>query len=139
MAKNAHAIFITEEDKRQNNRKALETQALSLWQNYAEEYKTLPIDYFFCLQEKYKRGMKSHKLPFAIEDYPNLPLLRFMRYDDVDKFIRKLTMDELKQTVETTQETVEYNFVIRSLRDWIKDARYLINRYDDERFSSSNK
>lgn len=124
-------IFITEEDKAQNRRRELEVKAASLWATYADEYKILPIDYFFCLQEKEKRRMKLHKLPIAVKDYPNLPLLRIMRYDELDKFLRRLTMDELISVVNTTQYAVDHDYVLCSLREWIKEAKYLIQRADE--------
>lgn len=138
MAADAHKIFITEEDRKQNRRKELEVRALSLWASYAEEYKTLPFDYFFCLQEKRKRKLRLHRLPVAIEDYPNLPLLRYVNRYDAEKFVNKLTFDELSYIVETTEDAVEHDYAIRSLREWLRDAKYIIRRHDEQQKSSSN-
>lgn len=126
-------VFITEEDRQQNRRRELEVRARSLWANFAEEYKKMPFDYFFCLQEKKQRGLKLHKLPVTVEDYPNLPLLRYYKLEDVDNFIKHLTTVELSTLVEETEDAVYHHYVLCSLREWLRDAKYLINRSNEER------
>lgn len=125
-------VFITEEDKKQITRKELEGRAISLWSTYSEEYKTLPFKYFFCLQEKRARRLKLNRLPVSVEDYPNLPLLYQARYDDLERYIKRLSSYELRYIVEDTEDAVKHNYVITSLREWLKDATYLIKRHDEE-------
>ena len=135
---NKHKIFITEEDLKQNRRKELETRAFALWVNSAEEYRSLPFDYFSCLEEKRKRKLKLHKLPMAVEDYPNLELLMFMKRYDMEKFVYGLTMDQLSKVVETTEDALEHNYAICSLREWVRDAKYIIKHYDEEKQRKSS-
>ena len=126
MAQETLTLFQTKESKKQAKRAELIARALSFWANSAEEYRNLPYKYFFCLAEKRRLGLSKKGLPLKEEDWPRLPLFYIMDFEVAKEWLEQKSTKELIELVNSLDEVIHYNYAYCSMREWVRDATYLI-------------
>lgn len=135
----AQSVFQTKETKEQAKREELIAQAIGLWKLSAEEYRILPYKYFFCLAEKRRLGLSINKLPLQEEDWPQVPLFYILSEDYAKFWLKQKTTKELVQLVEQVQEVIGYNYAYCSIKEWVRDATYLITHASPTKKSHKKK
>lgn len=126
-------IFISEEEILKKEREEALKHAIRLWELFSEEYKTLLDKYYKCLEEKKKRKLTLYKLPITKEDYPNIPFLKIQDHYSAENFLNRKSTREIRQIINAVEEAVRYNYAYSSIKEWIRDANYLIARTDKNR------
>ena len=119
-------IFTTKEQKDKQKRKELIEKALTLWARHAEEYRNLPYRYFFLLEEKTRLGLTPNQLPLTEKDWPRIPLFYIINGDEAREWLKQKRTTEIYLMIERIEEAVGYNYAYCSIKEWVKDAKYLV-------------
>lgn len=120
-------VFITKEEREQQEREALIQRAMQLWADNAAEYRILPIKYFFLLEEKRRAGMPLRKINNSrIDEYPDVCLFRFFDEESARVWLEEKKSYELKHEIEEIEYILHANHAYVSLKSWTTDALYAL-------------
>lgn len=126
-------LFQTKEQKEQGKRVELIAKALAFWATSSEEYRNLPYQYFFLLEEKRRLGLSKKGLPITMEDWPMISLFFILDFEVAKDWLNEKSTKELENLVTYVDESVHYNYAYCSMREWVRDATYLVSHYDKKK------
>ena len=113
-------------------RELKEEEAMVLWQQWNEDYRTKVIRYRFLLATKRQMKIEPlNKVPeTAIRQYPNIPFLRILGSDEAKVFLENLPDDRLEALVDHILVVTSSDWVFRTLSTRIKEYEWEIRNKD---------
>lgn len=117
-------------------RESLISEAIGLWETYAETYRTNMYRYLFLATWR-KEVRKRHEkrapgfIPmYVLDAYPELPLLEPLDEFAVRENLNKLSVSGIRYMINTTRYELECNYAYRTVSERIFDLTYYLSHID---------